>query len=87
MWLAGSFGIFGVVLVRRRRGSALMLIVACALVSGLAGCGGGGGSNGGGGGNAPPTPQPGTPAGNYTVTVTATGGTLVKTANFSLTVQ
>jgi hypothetical protein len=86
MWLAGSFGVFGIVMVRRRRGSVLMLVLVCALFS-LSGCGGGGGSTGVSGGNAPPIPQPGTPAGSYTVTVTATAGTMVKTANFNLTVH
>jgi hypothetical protein len=48
----------------------------------LPACGGGGGGGGGGG-------QPGTPPGNYTVTVTATSGGLTRTATppVSLTVQ
>ncbi|HET9697641.1 MAG TPA: NEW3 domain-containing protein [Terriglobales bacterium] len=85
-WLAGSFGIFGLLVMRKQRGTGSMLVLICVVLAGMAGCGGGGGTAGGGG-NAPPTPQPGTPAGTYTVTVTATSGTMVKTANFTLTVQ
>jgi hypothetical protein len=85
-WLAGSFGIFGLLVMRIQRGTGSMLVLICVVLAGMAGCGGGGGTAGGGG-NAPPTPQPGTPAGTYTVTVTATSGTMVKTANFTLTVQ
>jgi hypothetical protein len=35
----------------------------------------------------PPTQDPGTPAGTYTVTVTATAGSLSQQGTFTLTVQ
>ncbi|WP_350449114.1 Ig-like domain-containing protein [Paracidobacterium acidisoli] len=66
------------------------LLLPCALlalfIGGLTGCGGGGNMSGGGGG----TGNSGTPAGNYTVTVSAvTSGTtsITHTTTFTLTVQ
>lgn len=79
--LAGFFLIgFG----RGRRsmtGLMLMLLVVC--LSSFAGCGGGSSSNGGGGG----TTDQGTPAGSYTVNVTATAVNITRTATFTVTVQ
>jgi hypothetical protein len=49
----------------------------------LGACGGGGGSSSNGG--APSSS--GTPAGNYTVVITATSGSSIQTLNFALTVQ
>jgi Beta-propeller repeat/Cep192 domain 4/HYDIN/CFA65/VesB-like, Ig-like domain len=63
---------------------ALMALAACLLViAAWTGCGGGGG--GGGGSSSPPAT--GTPAGNYTITVSGTSGTLSSTTTFTLTVQ
>jgi hypothetical protein len=60
--------------------------VACAVLLGLllleASCGGGGNS-----GRSGPPPNPGTPAGTYSITVTGTSGTLVQSASVSLVVQ
>jgi len=64
--------------VLRRRALA---ILALALTMGLLSCGGGLQGNGGASGS------PGTPAGTYTITVTATCGSVVHTAQVSLTVN
>jgi hypothetical protein len=74
-------GIFLVALPRRRRSSVLLGIMLLALVVTLPACGGGGG----GGGNH--QQDPGTPAGTYTVTVTATAGSLQQSGTFTLVVQ
>ena len=76
--LAGVF-LLGVPSKRRRWSTLLSLVVVAFLVMGL-GCGGGGSS---GGGNH----DPGTPLGTFTVTVTATSGTLTHNASFKLVVQ
>jgi len=83
LWIGISFGAVGFVFLRRPRGSVSLLVIACAMLLGMSACGGGGGSN------STPTPVPiaGTPAGTYTIVVTGTAGTTVKTANFTLTVQ
>jgi hypothetical protein len=83
VWIGLSFGTVGFVFLRRPRGTVSLLVIACAMLLGMAACGGGGGSSGG----TTPVPQPGTPAGTYTIVVTGTAGTTVKTANFTLTVQ
>lgn len=65
------------------------LLLLLTVANGLTGCGGGGGASGGGGGNGgggSPSVS-GTPAGNYTVTVTATSGMLTHTATVALVVQ
>ncbi|HEX6803504.1 MAG TPA: Ig-like domain repeat protein [Terriglobales bacterium] len=73
----GGMLIFGVSAKRRRwRLVPLMLLFAL-----LPGCGGGGGSNSG------PLPNPGTPAGIYVVTLTASSGSLTHTLQFGLSVQ
>jgi hypothetical protein len=66
---------------RRWRTMLGMVIFLAALTSGFLACGGG--SSGGGGG----TTTPGTTAGTYTITVTATSGTLTATTPVSLTVD
>jgi len=67
---------------RRRRAAAMLGMLL--LMIGLVSCGGGGGSGstGGGGGSVS-----GTPSGNYSITVTGTGGTLTHSVSLKLTVQ
>jgi hypothetical protein len=64
-----------------RWAGALALAVLLTLIALHAGCGGGGG------GSAPPPSNPGTPLGTYTVTVSATSGTVTRTAVVTLTVN
>jgi hypothetical protein len=77
--LAGVF-LLGVPSRRRRRVAGLVLTVLVFLTAGVS-CGGSG-SNGGG-------KTGGTPAGSYTITVTATSSApqLSHTANLAVTVQ
>jgi len=72
-------GIFLLASPKRRRWSALLGLVVVALLVTVPACGGGGGST--------HTQDPGTPAGTYTVTLTATGGSLSESGTFTLTVQ
>ncbi|HEV3151453.1 MAG TPA: S53 family peptidase [Acidobacteriaceae bacterium] len=82
-YAAGGVALAGILLFglpRRRRAwqrmfSLMLLIVA----TGIVGCGGT--SSGGGGGSSS------TPAGTYTVTVTATSGTITQTSTIMATVQ
>ena len=75
--LAGLFLIGG---PQRRRWSTLLgLMLLMAFLVAVPGCGGGGGSH--------HTQDPGTPAGSYVVTLTATAGSLSEQASFNLTVQ
>ena len=79
---------FGVGAVRRKgRAAFLMLVLLITLAGGAVSCGGGGGSvntgGGGGGGNS----KPGTTPGAYTITVTATSGTINATTTINLTVN
>jgi hypothetical protein len=67
-------------LMRRRPRLALPLFASLLLVAGWVACGGGSSSSGGGG-------SPGTAPGMYSVTVTATGGSVSHTAAFTVTVQ
>jgi hypothetical protein len=80
-----SFPLAGLVCLKRpnARGGAHRsgLTICClVLILALLSCGGGLKGNGGGSGN------PGTPAGTYSVTVTATCGAVAGTAQVSLTV-
>jgi hypothetical protein len=72
------FGIFFVAASRRRRCSTLALMMLLALIVAVPACGGGGPSH---------HQDPGTPIGTYTVTVTATAGSLSQQGSFTLTVQ
>ncbi len=76
------FGILLLAVPKRRRGSTLLGLTILALLVALPSCGGGGG--GGVGGHQQDL---GTPAGSYTVTVTATAGSLSEQGSFTLTVQ
>jgi Pro-kumamolisin, activation domain/Bacterial Ig-like domain (group 3) len=75
--LAGVF-FFGLPLHFPRRRLFGLLAMACLATA--VGCGGGGG-----GGSSPPIP--GTPAGTYNVTISATSSGLTHTTSFTLTVQ
>jgi hypothetical protein len=67
----------------RNRRKEIRLLLMTVLLIGI-GCGGGSSNTGGGG--AVQT-DPGTPVGTYTITVTATSGTLSHAATFTLVVQ
>jgi hypothetical protein len=73
---------------RRSRWRTLtgMLVLLVVLCGDLLACGSGGGSSGGGGGGGS-TGMAGTTAGNYSVTVTGTSGTITTTGTITLTVQ
>jgi hypothetical protein len=85
-----SFGL-PVVLRRRRKTSrllrrALLALLVVGVGTMLQSCGGGGGSSGGGGGGGGGG-SGGTPAGTYTVTVTASAGSTTHSAAYTLTVN
>lgn len=78
-------GIFLLAAPRRRRWSALLGLLVIAMLVTLPACGGGSKSTTT---TPPPVQDPGTPAGTYNVTVTATGGTLSQqVGTFTLTLQ
>lgn len=78
---------FFVVPRRRRNWPAMLGLLLVLLSAGVMGCGGGGGGNGGGGGGGGGG-NPGTTAGNYTITVTGTSGSVTAAVGtISLTVQ
>ena len=80
--LALAGGIFLFAFGGKRRGSlAALVLLICAGT--FVGCGGGGGSSSSGGGSS----DPGTPAGAYTVSVTAASQNITRTATFTVTVQ
>jgi hypothetical protein len=64
---------------RNRRWRVLLGLSVLALLVALPACGGGGG----GGSHQ----DPGTPAGSYAVTITATAGPLMEQATFNLNIQ
>ena len=65
----------------RRRRALLFFGLLMAMLVFIPSCGGGGG------GSTTPPPSQGTPVGSYTVTVTATSGTLSQSGTFTLVVQ
>jgi hypothetical protein len=76
--------LFGIPAQRRSWRTLLgMLALLVALSGGVLACGGG--TGGGGGNNC--TPNSGTTAGSYTITVTGTSGTITATNTITLTVQ
>lgn len=87
-FFSGGLPLAGILLLatpRRRRSAALLGLMVLALLVTLPACGGGSGSGGGGGGQQ--HQDPGTPAGTYTVTLTAAAGSLSEQATFLLIVQ
>jgi hypothetical protein len=66
----------------RRRSLLVMLVLLVAVAGGVMACGGASGGGGGGGGG-----NPGTTAGAYTVTVTASSNATQATGTFVLTVE
>jgi hypothetical protein len=84
-WTGFGFAFAGVFLLgipsRRFRPTGLLSILLVALGVALTGCGGGSGGGGGGGHTQ------GTPVGSYVITVTATGGSITHSTNFTLIVN
>ncbi len=75
--------LFGIGAVRRKGRSAFfMLLLLVVLAGGAISCGGGGSSSGGGGGG-----NPGTTAGTYVITVTATSGTVTASTPINVVVN
>ncbi len=88
-FLASLFGgilpLGGILLLgapRRRRWSLTLGLMTLAMLVALPACGGGGGSS-----SHQQQQDPGTPAGTYNVTMTATAGSLTEQATFTLIVQ
>jgi hypothetical protein len=80
-WLAAWLMLAATVsLLGKRRRTVLLLTATLAMALAWTACGGGGG----GGTTPPPT---GTPAGTYTITATATSGTISKTTTLTLKVN
>jgi hypothetical protein len=75
-------GIFLIAVQKRGRANLLLGTVLLGLLTVLPSCGGGGG-----GGPAAHQQDPGTPAGSYVVTVTATAGSLKQQGSFLLAIK
>jgi FG-GAP-like repeat/Abnormal spindle-like microcephaly-assoc'd, ASPM-SPD-2-Hydin len=73
--------LLGIIAGQVRRPARLVLTATTMLVLMWAGCGGSGSASTG------PPPPPATPAGTYTITVSATSGTLIQTMRLVLTVK
>jgi hypothetical protein len=61
------------------------LLAAALLAAAFVACGGGGSGGGGGGGGG--GTNPGTPPGNYTITVTGTWGSITQSLQVDVNVQ
>jgi subtilase family serine protease len=84
-WLSGIGLMFSVVLLglpKRRRRHGLFVLLLFGLIVVAPGCGGSSSSA-----NHIPPPNPGTPAGTYTVTVNAVSGPTTNSTGFTLVVQ
>jgi hypothetical protein len=75
-------GIFVMAVPKRRRASLLLGMMLLGIVAVLPSCGGGGG-----GSPAAHQQDPGTPAGSYVVTVTATAGSVKQQGSFLLAIK
>jgi hypothetical protein len=75
-------GIFVIAVPKRRRTTLLLGMMLLGLVTVFPACGGGGG-----GSHAAHQQDPGTPAGSYVVTVTATAGSLTQQGSFALVIK
>ena len=85
MFLGGGLpliGIFVIAVPKRRRTTLLLGVILLGLVAVFPACGGGGG-----GSHAAHQQDPGTPAGSYVVTVTATAGSLTQQGSFALVIK
>jgi len=86
-WMMGSSlalgGVFVLGFQKPRQRAALFMLIVVALLVVVPACGGGGGSKT----PPPPVQDPGTPAGTYNVTVTATSGSASSITGFTLFLQ
>jgi hypothetical protein len=72
----------GLVGCKRKKATVLMFAVVLVSLLPMSSCGGGSGGSGGG-----PRTDPGTPAGTYTLTITATSGTTTHNMAKTVVVQ
>jgi hypothetical protein len=92
-WRRGAIALacmalFGLGAIRRRgRNALIMLVLLVGLVGSAVSCGGGGGSGSSGGTGSTGNSKPGTTPGVYTITVTATSGTINATTTVNLTLN